>query len=205
MASVKFPDVYSGASRVIESLKAGKMDGLPLGITVHHLADRNIDASVASLRAEKLGYHAIIDRDGEFIQCCNFTDRVNHAGKATWCGVSPNRRHIAVAFSSWGEVNKNDNDDGFGYKSWSGAKVNLFEVAQRKGNLDNIWRNWDAATIEQEHTLIKFLRWCIAFGVDPKNICGHDECAIPFGRKNDPGGVLSISMLQLRAVLSMKD
>jgi N-acetyl-anhydromuramyl-L-alanine amidase AmpD len=171
-----------------------------VGITIHHLGEHNHENAMASLKKQKLGYHGIIARDGQFIQTAYFSDKVNHAGKALWNGTSPNRRHISVAIASWGEVKKDP--AAFKYTTWAGSRIPLFEVNLRKGNIDNDWHFWDMATPEQEATLFRFLRWAVDAGIDPKNICGHDECAIPFGRKNDPGGVISMTMPQLRAVIA---
>lgn len=196
-----FPQVYPGASQIVEpaAFSAGPMAGLPLGVTVHHLGTRNWEAALETLKKNKLGYHLLIARDGQVIQAAYLRDRVNHAGKALWNGASPNRRHLAVALASWGEVTRAAGE--FKYTTWAGTRIPLFEVSMRKGNLDHEWRFWDMATPEQEAALAQILRWAIAEGIDPQNICGHDECALPFGRKNDPGGVLSMTMAQLRAVL----
>lgn len=200
-ANIKFPDLYPLVTKIIEpdAMSDGLMGGVPLGVTVHYLGERRVENAVQSLRKEKLGYHAIIDRDGAFIQTAYFKHKVSHAGKASWNGVSPNRRHISVALASWGEVKKSDD---FKYTSWAGTRIPLFEVSLRKGNIDNDWHFWDVATPAQENTLFDFLKWATAQGISPKNICGHDEAALPFGRKNDPGGVLSMTMAQLRAVLA---
>lgn len=192
---------YDGVDSTVASLGCGKMEGTPLGVTIHYLAERNVANAIVGLRSNKLGYHLIIDRDGHVVQCGDFSERMNHAGRATWRGVSPNRRHLAVAVVSWGEVAKIQ--DAFGYKAWTGAKVNVFDVVTRRGNVDNVWRYWDAATAAQEDSLFHFLAWAVkSGGIDPRSVCGHDEAAIPFGRKNDPGGVLSLSMQQIRDILS---
>ena len=199
-----FPNVYPGVVKIIEpvSLSAGLMDGPPVGITIHDLASRNVESALKHLKDDGVGYHEIIDRDGSFIQTTYFNHKVNHAGKATWNKVSPNRRHIAIALASWGEVTKHPTE--MKYSSWAGTRVPLFEVAMRKGNLDNGWYFWDIATAEQETTLAEFLWWAIKQGINPKNICGHDEAATPLGRKNDPGGVLSMTMGDLRNVFISK-
>jgi N-acetyl-anhydromuramyl-L-alanine amidase AmpD len=198
-----FPDVYTGAVQIIAPTKmsAGLMGGPPVGVTVHDLASRNAEASIKYLHNSGLGYHAIIDRNGDFIQTSYFSHKVNHAGRSTWKGHSPNRTHISVALASWGELKE---DASGGFMSWANKAVEASGVKLRSGNLSSVPRHWDAATDEQEATLIAFLKWSMANGIDPKNICGHDEAAIPFGRKNDPGGVLSMTMPQLRKFLTGK-
>jgi len=181
-------------------MSAGAMGGAPVGVTIHDLASRDVEASIKYLYGSGLGYHAIISRGGEFIQTCYFSHKVNHAGASTWRGNSPNRTHISIALASWGEVTESSG----GFMSWAKKDVPAADVKERAGNLDRIDRHWDAATEEQEAALMAFLYWAIENGIAPKNICGHDEAAIPFGRKNDPGGVLSMTMPELRSRLQSR-
>jgi len=196
------PKVYKNAVRIVEPLRmsAGAMEGGPVGITIHDLASRDVEASIKYLYGSGLGYHAIIGRGGEFVQTCYFSHKVNHAGASTWNGNSPNRTHVSVALACWGEVA----EAAGGFISWAKKEVPASEVKERTGNLDSIARHWDAATAEQEATLMAFLKWAVKNGISPKNICGHDEAAIPFGRKNDPGGVLSVTMPELRTRLQSR-
>ncbi len=190
-----FPDVYPWASKLLNptSLSVGSMK--PLGICIHYLADRDVKRAVESLVNADLGYHLIVDRDGKITQTTYFNLRVNHAGVASWNNLSPNRSFISIALASWGYLT-NDN------KSWNGWVLPENQVARRVGNIDKKIYAWDKATDEQEKSLEKALLWLISKGIDLKNICGHDECALPFGRKQDPGGVLSKTMPELRAYLA---
>ena len=164
----------------------------PIGVTVHYTASRGIGGTIKELVNKSLGYHIIIDRDGTVYQCAEFTGRLNHAGKADWRGHSPNREHIAVALVSWGWVK--ELAPGI-YQSWAGTAVDTKDCIER----DCRW--WDVATNVQELALLRFLRWTTTQGIDPSHICGHDECALPPGRKADPGGVLSINMEKFRTLL----
>jgi N-acetyl-anhydromuramyl-L-alanine amidase AmpD len=190
-----FPDVYPWASKLLNptALSVGPM--LPLGVCIHYLADRDITRAIESLTGANLGYHLIIDRDGKITQTTYFNLRVNHAGLASWNNLSPNRSFISVALASWGYLT----DD---HKSWNGLVLPEKDIAKRKGNLDQKIYCWDKATIEQEKSLEKILLWLISKGIDVKNICGHDESALPLGRKQDPGGVISKPMKELRAYLA---
>lgn len=197
-----FPNVYPGAGSLLHlgALASGKMMNLPLGVTVHYLAERDPDKAISSLMRNKLGYHGIIDREGVFIQTSGFDNVVNHAGVAKWNYISPNKRHLAIALSSWGQLTKVHGNDQ--YVSWAGSTVPLVDVVLRRGNIDSALHYWDKATDRQEDTLRKFLEWAVSQGIRACDICGHDECAIPQGRKNDPGGVLSMMMSELRSTLN---
>jgi N-acetyl-anhydromuramyl-L-alanine amidase AmpD len=189
------PDIYRGTQKLISplSMSAGPMIDVE-GVTIHDTADIKVGRLIDSLVSDGLGYHIIIDRDGTVIQTTYFSQRVNHAGVAKWNGASPNRQHIAVSLVSWGAVSFKDKK----YYAWNGSEVPGIQVAKRKGNVNETVYNWHAATAEQEKSLMTFLRWCLLRGIKRENICGHDECALPSGRKSDPGGVLSMSMAQLR-------
>lgn len=169
-------------------LVAGPMVGGPKGITIHYTADDNLDRTVRSLKGQKLGYHFFIERDGTVVQSADLLSRVNHAGVAKWRGQSPNRSHISIAVLSWG-VLKNS-------KNWLDNVVKQDVVVRRQ-------HQWHAATKAQEGALISLLAdLCSELKIDPMDVCGHDECAQPVGRKIDPGGIFEFTMPELRRKLS---
>jgi N-acetyl-anhydromuramyl-L-alanine amidase AmpD len=172
----------------IDRLGTTAWPALPTGITVHYTADGNLERVKREMDKSKCGYHFIIDREGLLHQTANLAKAVNHAGKANWSGQSPNRTHLSVSLLSWGLLN----GDGL---AWNGTKI--ANPVKRGGHL------WDAATEKQEKALIKLLRGLMAdFGISAANICGHDECAMPKGRKIDPGLIMSFTMAQIRKELS---
>lgn len=161
---------------------------LPTGITVHYTADSDIDRVKREMDKTRIGYHFLIAKNGTLHQTANLTKSVNHAGKAMWNGQSPNRTHIAVAVVSWGLLNSDS-------LAWNGTRV--LNPVKRRGKM------WEPATTAQEARLMDLLRDLIKeFGILPSNICGHDECALPQGRKIDPGGTLSKTMSDIRKELS---
>lgn len=193
----KFPDVYPYVTELLTPTAMGKGPLSPLGICVHYLADRDVKRAYRSLTEGKvLGYHVIIGRDGAISQTTYFNLRVNHAGDASWNSLSPNKHFIAVALASWGRLDADS-------KAWTGVQIPQKETAKRRGNLTDKVEIWDAATEPQEASLMKLLSWFIFHGINPKNICGHDESALPKGRKDDPGGVLKRPMSEVRKLLEM--
>lgn len=191
----KFPDLYPYISELLTPTAMGKGPLNPLGVCVHYLADRDVKRAYRSLTDSKvLGYHVIIDRAGKMYQTTYFNLRVNHAGEASWNGLSPNRNFVAVALASWGLLS----DEG---KSWTGEMVK--DTAKRSGNLSKKIEVWDPATLAQETELMKLLTWFVFHGINPKYVCGHDESATPKGRKSDPGGVLKRPMSEVRNLLEL--
>lgn len=192
------PEVYPYAQKIVSPLVMGVGKMVPRGVVVHYLADRNSERAIASLKSQGLGYHVIIERDGSVVQTTYLNLAVNHAGEASWQKASPNRHFLAVAVSSWGVLTPKDGK----LIAWNGSQVGGHEAAERRGNVHDSSYWWDVATNPQETALRKFLNWAVERGIDPKMICGHDECALPKGRKPDPGGVLSCSMKEMRRELS---
>lgn len=200
--NMSFPEFHKDAAKLFNediNIVSRFPDG-PQGITIHYTADRDVKRSIDSLVSQKLAYHFIIGRDGKMFQMAPLTHSVWHAGNAKWLGKSPNREHISVALTSWGYL---DYDSRTGdRKSWSGTVVAPNEVGFRPSNVDSKGRWWDIATSDQKSALNKLMLWFVDRGINIEDICGHDEAAIPSGRKMDPGGVLPLRMYEYREFLN---
>lgn len=192
------PRLYHGATTILTPDLMGQGAMRPNGVTVHYTGGRDVLRTRKALIQQGLGYHLVIARDGEVVQFTYLDTRVYHAGKAKWNGESPNRTHVAIAVESYGVLSREKS----GYKSWNGDFVPVDKVIIRQGNFNRTEHAWDGATRAQEQSLFAILKWFVSFGIDAKNICGHDECAIPLGRKVDPGGVLSMTMAEVRKSLT---
>jgi N-acetyl-anhydromuramyl-L-alanine amidase AmpD len=161
--------------------------GDPSGITIHYTADNSIVRTMSSLKAKKLSYHFIIDRNGDLYQTFYLDRMAAHAGKALWANKSPNRTHLSVAIISWGLLDDKK-------QSWTGIQI---DSAVKRGG-----KYWDPASASQEKTLMTLLKNLMEmFDIEPDSICGHDECCIPPGRKADPGHVLLMTTDKIRAHL----
>lgn len=197
-----FPSTYKAADYIISPAQMSKeafVDNRPSGVVLHYLADRSVNRAHSSLVEGGLGYHIIIDRLGSVYQTAFLNRRVNHAGKAIWNDMSPNRFFVGIAVASWGRINVSNG----GFYSWAGTKIPQEEIAARKSNIDGKTYLWDAATDEQERKLWEILRWFVVQGIPPENFCDHSECALPTGRKLDIGGVLSATMDEIRNRLKL--
>lgn len=177
--------IWGGAEEYWEIDKLGThvWPALPTGITIHYTADGDLDRVKREMQTQNVGYHFIVDREGLIHQTASLAKAVNHAGKAMWNGQSPNRTHLALAVLSWGLLN----DD---QRAWNGSQV---KGTKRKGQF------WDVASSKQERVTVNLIRGLMAdFHITPANVCGHDECALPPGRKIDPGCVFTFTMPELR-------
>lgn len=194
-----FPFEYPGARHYIKLWSHGKGNiaaGRPMGVVVHYTADRNLTSVYKSLEIQGLGYHLIIDRDGSIDQWCSLLEKVWHAGDSEWRGYRPNHSFLGICLVSFGQVTPSGNH----FKTWFGREI-LEDEAEKSEIRVTESGFWDAASPAQEVSLLYILQWLVLLGIDPRNICGHDECCIPHGRKVDPGGVLSMTMPELREKL----
>jgi len=195
-----FPKLYphvSGLRNLDQTAKGPFPEGKPLGAVIHYSADRDLDRSVRALTEKDLGYHLIIDRLGGITQMVSFDKKCWHAGNAVWSGRSPNHHFLAICLLSWGYLVEDKGQ----LKSWSGAVVSKEESAIHPHNITGIKQPWDIATSSQLISLLQILEFLAQNGISRNMICGHDECALPPGRKSDPGGVLPLGMESLRKLL----
>jgi N-acetyl-anhydromuramyl-L-alanine amidase AmpD len=186
--------LYDNLTHVVSlnETSVGKLN--PVGITLHYSAGGSVESCINALKQKKLGYHLIIDHNGDVYQFAEFDKKLNHAGNATWRGLSPNSNHVAVCLINWGILTKKDGK----YINWVKSVIPENEVRERDGVYYQI------ASPEQEAALERFLKWAIVEQkIDPRNICGHDEAAIPFGRKSDPGGMLALATKEIRTLLQL--
>lgn len=195
---MSFPIICPFANKInlLNCEKKDWVSGKPLGITVHDSADRDPNRVISWLNHENLGYHIIVDRDGTIIQTGELNKSLYHAGNSLWNELSPNRYHIAVCILSWGKLESSDDK----FYSWNKQEIPFDEVEIRADFLGNT-APYDKATKKQEDSFLTVMKYLVSCGIDPLNVCGHDEACIPRGRKSDPGGVLSFSMEGLRTKL----
>lgn len=173
--------------------------GGPRGATIHYTAGGTVDGAIRSFADTGFCYHFVIGRDGAVIQTAYCDKGVWHAGNAKWNGRSPNRTHIAIALVGWGYVT---GTPATGFKSYAGTKLAAADCAHRPSNVDGHFLWWHKASDAQEKALDRLLRWAMPYGIAPADVCGHDEAALPKGRKADPGGMLSCTMPELRKRLA---
>ena len=176
----------------LHSLTKGYMD--PEGVTLHYTADIDQQRVIDTLISKSLGYHLILTRGGSVVQLADLNQKLWHAGNADWNGLSPNRKHIAVAVMSWGLLTKKDGD----FISWTGKPVDSAQVIEKNKHY------WHKITFPQFMRLLEVCFWLYDRGIKAHQFCGHDECARPSGRKIDPGGTLGIDMSTLRSILSQR-
>lgn len=176
--------------------------GYPLGAIVHFTAGRRSGLDAGMDEQVKNGYlYFIIDKDGNIGQNFSLDTWGSHAGVSTWPGLGDRVSDdlVGIEIQCAGKLTKT----GSTYKSWYGEVVPASDVrsiaAQTANQEEGHYQKYTAA---QEDALIRLLTWLRENNPDVFSydlVLGHDE--VSPGRKNDPGGSLSMSMPDLRTKL----
>jgi hypothetical protein len=183
--------------------------GKPMGLVVHYTVSGRSPKSATGVVSyfantpKTLGYQLacpIMDEDGDLYMPEGwkmFEDRNNHAGPSKWGKITDiSSKFMGVEICNWGLLD-----------SKSRLMVEPMDVRTIMVKKNNIVAgDYQKYTGMQERELInlcmKMKRECPDFSFD--NVVGHDEICIPSGRKMDPGGCLSMSMPEFRAMLKQK-
>jgi len=200
---------YPAMEALIAPMKSrGKYkNGYPEGAVVHFTSGRSLlGAKNAKNTVEggiKNGYmFFVIDKDGLVYQNFPLSDWGYHAGKSQWpsLGESLSSKLVGIEIANAGSVKPLNGK----FVSWFGEIYDpsvVRTILKKRDALDCVG-HFHKYTEAQETSLIALLSWLhknnpSVFKLD--NVIGHHECSP--GRKNDPGGSLSMSMTALRAKL----
>jgi len=171
-------------------------NGFPVGCIVHHTAGGTVESSLESLATN--GYPCLgLGRDGKLYQPFPLT----HGGPH--CGTSHHRTHVGLEIAGWGKLQFKNGKYWAWPENYTRQTVPAHKVRHIPKQNDNQQAGYyEMFTPEQENMIIKFLLWCkinapTIFKFE--NVLGHDQ--INPSNKNDPGGSLSMTMTQLRALL----
>lgn len=176
-------------------------DLYPKGAIVHFTAGRSLkgvsDAVNTSNYGASQGYvYFTISNDGSVIQGFSLDEYGSHAGVSSWPSLGENvsKYLVGIEICCAGQLDSK-------FTSWFGEKYSDNEV-RHSDNVENIQKGfYHKYTAAQEKALIDLLCWLKhnneeVFSFD--HVLGHDECAVPTGRKNDPGASLSVTMPKFR-------
>lgn len=205
----KTPELWCPfATKVINGgVSKGKYkNGYPIGAIVHFTAGWNSPTAAVSMLKDcakrGLGVTFGIDYDGTLYQSMPLSDWGYHAGDSKWKGIdgSVSDDLVGIEICSGGML---ENKNGKFY-TWFGKEV-PFENVRHVSVTTDVGETLGAYEIfspAQEATLIKLLKWLKENNkeiFETKYILGHQE--VSPGRKNDPGGSLSMGMSGLRKMI----
>lgn len=179
-------------------------NGYPVGAIVHFTAGRRSGLKAGMAEQVKNGYtYFVIDKDGNIGQNFSLDSWGYHAGQSSYPGLgeSVSSKLVGIEIQAAGKLEKS----GAGYKTWFGEPVPAAEVRVIAQKTDNQEAGaYQAYTAAQEESLIRLLTWLHENNpavFQHKYVLGHDE--VSPGRKNDPGGALSMTMPTLRKKLGV--
>ncbi|MEQ1695118.1 MAG: trypsin-like peptidase domain-containing protein [Hyphomicrobiaceae bacterium] len=208
---------YPNADRKIAMPSQGSFaNGWPRGAIVHFTAGRSIRGDADAEATMRYGAN-----QGHFYFCISATGRVyqpgllsrwgSHAGSSSWPGLGSRVSQYLAGIEICNAGSLKQTAKGF-EPEWNkpGASANTYfaaedvrHVAKRDNILSpGVFHKYTAA---QEASLIELLLWLQArqpriFSLDL--VLGHDE--VSPRRKDDPGGSLSCTMPELRALLKAR-
>lgn len=176
---------------------SGRAKGLVVHFTAGRFANGRQDAVNTLTDLAKRGYGCLVmDINGQIYKAQSIDDIAWHAGKSAYLGYEGMSRYLmGMEICCGGKLE----DDG---KTWYGLLIDSDEqraiAKQNKNQKHGLYHKF---TVAQEKSLVNFVRW--QFDINPEFsldfVIGHDECAPD--RKNDPGGSLSMTMPDFRAMI----
>lgn len=184
----------------------GKMH--PKGAVIHYTGGSSTEGAIAT--AEKEGHaYLLIDRGGTLFQSTSLEQWGYHAGTSYWPALGPalSMYMVGIEIVAAGRVTMHKKvGEEERFQAWYHTKPEQYfkpdEVRYFKDNKHALPGYYHKFTDAQEKTLIATLLWLKQNAppiFEPELIVGHHE--ISPGRKEDPGGAISIGMSDLRALI----
>jgi N-acetylmuramoyl-L-alanine amidase len=158
----------------------------PTYLIIHYTAGPNASGAINHFKAEgTASAHLVIDRDGSITQMVPFDKGAWHAGKSKFGSTSGLNRHsIGIELVNIGRLTKRE--DGT-WANWNNSiSVPNSEVTVLTHKLESHPAGWHLYTQAQLSAAVAAAQAMhAAYGFT--DILGHDDIAVPKGRKVDPG------------------
>ena len=164
----------------------------PEGAIIHFTVSSNASSPLETLKRDNFPC-LVIDKDGTLYQPFPINEGGPH------CGTKEHRTCIGIELVSAGLVTKVETKFKTAFNSF--LLESDVRYVHKQDNMKEGW--YEKYTRAQESTLLRVLLWLKAEEpsiFDLNKVKGHDEVA-PL-RKSDPGGSLSMSMLEYRSFLN---
>lgn len=161
----------------------------PAAIVIHFTGGGTAKSSIASMDANGIGAHVVVDRDGSITQCVPFNKRANHAGISSLDGrQSCNNFTIGIEIANYGALTELESGK---FVSWSKQPIkpdNVMRAAHKLINPNGThdpkqpWETYTGAQVKAVSEIIEALGFKYS---SIKTVVGHEDIA-PY-RKSDPG------------------
>lgn len=195
-------DWYPGAIKLSQKMPTHGTyaNGWPRGAIVHFTSGRDGAEKTINGGIENGYAFLCIQEDGLMCQAHPLSKWGYHAGKSKWPGLdgTVSDELVGIEINNAGKVDKLP--DGR-YKTWFNTYIPESRIRYTKGVANQDKGYYHTYTAAQEKCLVEFLLWMKSqapsiFSFD--FVLGHDEVAVPHGRKTDPGASLSMTMPAFR-------
>ncbi len=182
--------------------------GYPKGAVVHFTAGRDNPIGTLKYLGERGFPCLVMGRDGVIYQAFPLNRGGSHSG------TYHHKYSVGIEIVAVGRCEPQTVNGERRFKAWFHKKTSEYfpesemRYVKRNGSQREGW--YQKYTPAQEESLIKLLLWLKSQAPDIfsfDDVKGHDECCDEGGRpgnKNDPGGALSMTMPEFRALLKQK-
>lgn len=160
----------------------------PRYLILHFTANISVSGTVEWFQnpKSKASAHIIIGRDGELVQMVPFHLMAWHCGTSKWRGLGDLNSHsVGVEMVNWGKLKRRNGK----LKSWAQEVVEYDDAVEVMGE----W--WQRYPAEQVEVCANLSREIVrAYGLE--DVLGHNEIALPAGRKSDPGPAFPLQQVR---------
>lgn len=177
--------------------------GYPEGLVLHFTAGHQTQTGSGGVTTGRNNGHTYLfmTADGVVHQAFPLNKWGYHAGTSYYPGLGSgvSKYLVGLEVANAGKLTGN--------KTWFGKTLPASEIRTVKAKDNVIAGSYQKYTKEQEEAIINLCLWLKANNPDVFNldyVVGHDEVCSPKGRKNDPGGALSMTMPELRTLLKAR-
>ena len=176
--------------------------GSPEGLLVHASAGRDNPGATLEYSIQEGHSYMVIDRSGQLFQSVPLDQCGYHSGPSKWPGITDPLYKVLVGVEvlSAGKL-VTQGDDQF---TWWGDKLPPDDIRYVPREANRQAGYYQVYTQAQQETLANLCWWLKSNAPDIFSfdlVLGHDEVAP--GRKTDPGGCLSWTMLGFRQFLNI--
>jgi N-acetylmuramoyl-L-alanine amidase len=136
----------------------------------------------------RVSAHYIISRRGKIIQCVGLDNAAWHAGRSRLPtgSANVNQKTIGIELANRGYLI--EDEQSLYYERGGDLRPFLGNASKSNQVLDLYWEIYPREQLEALASLLDHLRYKEGLNKQVlKNIWGHEEIAIPKGRKQDPG------------------
>jgi N-acetyl-anhydromuramyl-L-alanine amidase AmpD len=140
--------------------------------------------------------HVVIDRSGKVTQLVPFDVAAFHVGRSSWKNFSGlNHYSIGIMFINEGQLGQLQKVNNASWKSDNGKIYENADVYVQENAVSGLKSFWQQYTTEQIRSAEQVIKALSTAYPSIEAVVGHDEVALPHGRKNDPGPALPINRL----------